>query len=201
MNRGRATPLETAINDIENTTGNGTVSVGRLLDALEDRSLGFILAAIGLLVSLPIIGAIPGLPDIAAVADIHAVVHSWIGGRTHFWAPRAVRERRVSAERVDRALERVRPAGAWVDGLIINHRLAFLVETPPARLAISATALGLALALLVLSLLPGLAIVPGLGLVLLGLALMGEDGLFAALGYLFTLATIGALVYAVRWLL
>ena len=194
-------PLETAIDDLKSATGTGRISLGSLLDALEDRSLGFLLAAFGLLVTLPVIGAIPGLPDVASIAVVLAVAHSWIGGRQSFWAPRAVREREISARKVDRALEAMRPIGARVDRLILNDRLAFLVESTAARIAISATAVVLAVALAVLSLVPGLSALPGLGLVLLGLALMGQDGLFAALGYVATLASAATLVYAVQWML
>jgi hypothetical protein len=193
----RGAPLESAIRALQRTAGDdGTVALGDLLDALEHRSLGFILLVMGVLVATPVIGAVPGLPDIAAAGAILATVHAWIGGERTFVAPDRLRARRVSAEKVQHGLARIRPVGAWIDGLVINDRLTMLVKGRPARLALSASAIALSLAIFVLSLLPGLAALPAFGLVLVGLALMGEDGLFALLAHLFTAGSAGAIVYA-----
>ncbi len=198
---GTGTPLQEAIAGLERDTGSGTVSLGELLDALEQRSLGFVLAALGILVLTPGIGAIPGVPDIASAAALLAIGHAWLGGGRRFVAPERLRARRVSADRVDRALEAVRPLGARIDRLVINERLAWLAESRGARIALSLTAALLALAVFALSLVPWLAALPAFGLLLVGLALMGEDGVFALLAHLATLASLVAAVETVGWLL
>ncbi|MGF1501946.1 MAG: exopolysaccharide biosynthesis protein [Paracoccaceae bacterium] len=193
----QAEPLENAIDQLSAEAEGGRVSVGDLLDRLEKRPMGLILVALGLLVSLPVIGAIPGLPNIVALAVVATVAHSWFGGGTHFYAPTAIRERTVDAGSVRAVLARVRPAAEWVDGLVVNQRLAFLAKGEPARTVASGAALLLAIILIPVSFVPGLAAVPGIGIVLLGLALAGEDGIFAGAGYLFMAGSIALLGWVI----
>ena len=190
-------PLETTIEEIEDATGEDRTTLGALLDSFEDRSLGLVLLVFGMLVCLPVIGALPGLPDLAALAVLLGVFHAFIGGRQHFWAPEVIRKRSVGTRTIIAALERARPAGRWIDGLVVNDRLSFLVDSRPARTAISAAAAVLALLMFALSLVPLGSLLPGIGLVLFGLALMGRDGIFALAGYVLTAGSIAAL--ALLW--
>jgi len=187
-------PLEHAIESIEDVADGETVSLGALLDSFEDRSLGFILSVFGLLNALPVIGAIPFLPNVSAVVILATVFHSFAGGRTHFMAPARLRRQEISSAKVDRMLERVRPIGEWVDARL-GDRAKLLVEGDVARAAIALVCAGLAVAMVVLSLVPGLASVPALGIMLFGLALMGRDGLVALIGYGFAGGSAVALVY------
>jgi len=178
-------PLADVIDDLSETAGRGTVSAGRLLDSLQDRSLGFILTLLGLMVTLPPIGAIPGVPDVASVLVIVAVGHSFVGGQRRFWAPESLRRREISAEKVQKGLSWIRPTGAWIDSMI-HRRLGLLVESYPARVAIALIAAALALAMFLLSLIPWFATPASVGIMLFGLALMGRDGVLALVGYLMT---------------
>jgi hypothetical protein len=186
-------PLESVIDALKQEAGNGTVRLGRLLDAFRNRSLGFVFLLFGLVASLPVIGAVPGVPAVVALVVLLSVGHSFIGGRAHFWAPEAVRRQRVDADRVSAWLEWIRPISRRVDGLV-RPRLGILVDSPPARIAISLIAVGLALSMLVISIVPFLVLVASLGLMLFGLALMARDGLLALIGYVFAAGTVAALV-------
>lgn len=190
-------PLQSAIDALSREAGNGTVRLGDLLDAFEDRSVGFVFLVFGLIASLPVIGALPGLPAVTALVILLTVGHAFVGGRTRFWAPEAVRRQRVDADRVSAWLERVRPVGRWIDGLV-GPRLAPLADGPFARLALALEGVGLALAMTVLSIVPFLVLVASIGLMLLGLALMARDGLMALLGHGFALATLAAAVWAIQ---
>jgi hypothetical protein len=133
------------------------------------------------------------VPAVVALVVLLSVGHSFIGGRAHFWAPEAVRRQRVDADRVSAWLEWIRPISRRVDGLV-RPRLGILVDSPPARIAISLIAVGLALSMLVISIVPFLVLVASLGLMLFGLALMARDGLLALIGYVFAAGTVAALV-------
>ncbi|GMG84471.1 hypothetical protein LNKW23_36870 [Paralimibaculum aggregatum] len=193
--QGHDEPLEQAIDDIDEAVGEDRLRVGTLLDAFEDRSLGFILTVFGLVVSLPVIGALPGLPNVAAIVILLTVFNTFIGGQNRLWAPEILRRQEVSAGPVHRVLGWVRPIGARVDALL-GERMAVLVAGRPARIAIAAVAALLAMAMVVLSIVPFLALPASLGIMAFGLALMGRDGLVALLGYLFTGGTLVALGYA-----
>jgi len=186
-------PIDAAIDDIEGAVGRETTTLGTVMDSFEDRSLGAILLIFGLLVFLPFIGAIPGLPDVAALVVLIAVFHALVGGSQHFWAPDAVREKEVSADKLRDVLERARPYTRRIDWLVRPGRLGLLVETSPARLIIALSAAALAALIFVLSLVPFAASAPALALALLGLALMSRDGLFALAGYAASAAALGTL--------
>lgn len=188
-------PIETVIDDIEGATGDGEARLGDLLDSFEDRSLGAILLIFGVLTATPIIGAVPGLPDLAALVVVIAIGHSFVGGSQHFWAPETLRERTFDAARVDRALARIRPIGRYVDGWVVNDRLAFLAASWPARMTIALVSAGLALLVGLLSFVPFAVVPPALAWALLGVALMGRDGVFALAGYLVTAGSVGLLAY------
>lgn len=201
MTSTATTPLEAALDELKQETNGATVALGDLLDRLEQRPLGLTLVILGLLVSLPVIGAIPGLPNIVALAVLFAVGHALIGGTQHFYAPRSLREKSVDAARVDGVLRRIRPAAKWVDGLLASERFDVLTRSYAARIALGCAAAGLALLLIPLSFVPGLAALPGLGIVLVGLALLSQDGLIAGIAYVFAAGSVAAAVYAVTWLL
>lgn len=189
-------PLQDTINAIDDAAGDGTVSLGTLLDSFEDRSLGVILAVFGLAVALPVIGGIPGMPAVGSLVVIIAVFHAFVGGQTHFWAPDIVRRQEVEASRVRSMLDHVRPAGRWIDNLL-SRRLEWLVGSRTARSVLAVSAATLAGMMAVLAIVPGLGTPAALGIMALGLALMSRDGLAAAIGYLFALASAGALVWVV----
>ena len=189
-------PLESVIDALKQEAGNGTVPLGKLLDAFRNRSLGFVFLLFGLIASLPVIGAVPGVPAVVALVVVLSVGHSFLGGRAHFWAPEAVRRQRVDAERVASWLEWVRPISRRIDGLV-HPRLGFLVDSPPARIAISLIGVGLAVSMLVISIVPFLVLVASTGLMLFGLALMARDGLLALIGYISAAGTVAALVMVI----
>lgn len=183
-----AKPLETAIDEIASTAQEDKVQVGTLLDTFEDRSLGFILTIVALLVSLPVIGAIPGLPNVAALVVLFTVGHSLIGGQQRFWAPTMLRQKSIDGGTVRAVLDRVRPYGKWVDRRLDN-RLAWIVDSAPARVAISLVVALLAVAMVVLSFVPFAMLPASLAILIFGLALMARDGALAMLGYVFTIGT------------
>ncbi|MEM1343643.1 MAG: exopolysaccharide biosynthesis protein [Pseudomonadota bacterium] len=198
---GQPQPLSEAIEAIKTLGEGDTLSLGELLDAFEDRSLGVVLVIFGLIVANPITGALPFMPTIGAVAVLVTVFHAIVGDKPSFPAPQSLRKRQVARTRVRSVLERLRPVGRWVDGLMVSERLGLLADNRPARRLIAALAGLIGASMAVLGFVPGLAALPALGLILYGIALMGRDGVFALAGHTFSAATALALVYALGWLL
>lgn len=190
-----ARPIETTIDDIVNSTGGDTVRLGEVLDSFQSRSLGAILVIFGLMAGLPVIGAIPGMPDVAAAVVLIAVFHSLVGGQQHFWAPGFIRRREVNGEKVKRTLGWIRPAGQWIDGLVKADRLSVLVDSYMARIVISVSVAFLAVLMFILSLVPFGATPVALGYVLFGLALMSRDGFFALGGYILIAVSVALLFF------
>ncbi len=183
-------PLETVISDLRDQADGDGVSVGDFVAALEDRSLGGLLAVLGFLLLVPVVGGLPGAPVVVSVLILGAVAQSFLqsGG---LWLPGVVRERRVDADRLRGFLDRAEPWAERVDRLT-GHRLGFLAESRAARLAIVGCVVVLALSLIFLGLVPAGIVPAALGILVFGLALMARDGVLVLIGYAMTGAAIWA---------
>lgn len=190
-------PVEKLIDDIRGDGIRGTVTLGALLDRFEDRTLGVVLVLSGLITALPIVGAVPGVPALAAAVILFAVVHAFLGRRGHFWAPSFIRGRQFRPETVEKVLDAMRPYGRWMDRLVVNQRLSFLVDTWAARGFILVAAIALAVLMVFLAPVPFAVLPVSFSCICLGLALVGRDGLFALAGYLLLGGSIALL--AVLW--
>lgn len=188
-------PVERMIDRLQHNSSRETVTLGELLDRFEDRTLGVVLVFSGLITALPVVGAIPGVPALAAVVLLFAVAHAFFGRRGHFWAPSIIRGREFRQETIDRVLNAMRPYGRWVDGLVVNRRLSFLVDTWAARFFVLPAAVTLAILIVFLAPVPFAVLPASFACICLGLALIGRDGLFALAGYLL-LATCIAVLFA-----
>lgn len=166
------------------------ISVGDVMAALEDRSLGVIIAALALIAALPVVGAIPGVSITIAVLLLAAIGQSILGrSGGGLWLPAFVRRREIADERFEKGVAKVRPYTDWVDRRL-RPRLRLLTSNRAARVVIVMAATVLSLSLVPLAVVPWGVQAPSLGLVALGLALMTRDGLMALIGYLFAGLTV-----------
>ena len=176
-------PVEELIDALKSDNTRATVTLGELLDRFEDRTLGVVLVVFGLITALPVIGAIPGVPALAAAVILLAVVHAFFGRRGHFWAPAFIRGRTFRQEMIEKVVDAIRPYGRWMDQLVVNLRLSFLVDTWAARVFILLASVALAVLMVFLAPLPFGVLPVSFACICLGLALVGRDGLFALAGH------------------
>ncbi|MEQ3624686.1 MAG: exopolysaccharide biosynthesis protein [Celeribacter sp.] len=148
-----------------------------LLSAFGRRSYGPVLVVTGLLGASPL-GAVPTLPSLLAL--IGALYSAQIVlGRDRLWIPNMLKSREVPADKLGRAVGKMRPVAKFLDRYT-GRRLEVLVRAPSQRLA---GAICLALAALVppLELVPFAAMLPHGVIALFGLALTARDGVIMAL--------------------
>ena len=179
--------LQSVLEDLE-TAGDGDegeIALGEILDAFEGRSLGVLLTLFGAVAALPVIGAIPGMSIVTGGLILVAVAQSLFGGASGIWAPERLRKRRMSREKLGKAVEKARPVARRIDRLL-KARLRPLAS----RAAVSAASAPLALAFIPLAVVPFGVQAPALAVTLLGLSLMARDGACALVGYAFALATV-----------
>ncbi len=179
--------LRDVLDRLRRAERDGAVTVGEALSALEDRSLGLVIAGLGLIAAFPLTGALPGVPAAIAALVLAVVGRSVVGGERRLRVPGFIRRRSVDAARFERAAARLRPWAAWVDRRL-RWRLTPLVASAAARSAILALCALLALSMLPLGLVPWGVTAPALALIAFGLALAARDGLMAAAGYALTAA-------------
>ena len=180
-------PLEDVLDDFSQKVEEEGTSVGALVRAFEDRSLGAVLVLLAGILLIPFIGGIPGAPDVVATLMLIFIGQSWIG-RRGVWVPEFIGKRELDRDKLDAAVDRARPWAKRIDGLL-KSRLSGLIATRPARVAISILCAVLALSIYILGFVPFAMLPAAAAIFAFGLALMGRDGLLALIGYVFVAGT------------
>jgi hypothetical protein len=184
--------LETAIED----GGEGTISVGDLLNMFGHRSFGPIITLLGLLVVLPPLGGIPGLPAVIGVIILLFSIQILFGA-DHIWMPSFVEKRSIEASKLKEAEDKVKP---WLERIdrMITERLAWATGSVATYLAAVAVSL-LAMLMIPLELVPFAVAAPGVAIVLFGLGLVAKDGALMLAGFAATAAALTITVLFVPW--
>jgi hypothetical protein len=165
------------------------MSVGGLLDALEDRAFGLALLILALPCAIPFLY---GIPQVVAVPML-LIAAQIAAGRHTLWLPQKVRAREFSAESFRSMVARGVP---WIRRLesIARPRLTALVGGAGERV------FGLflvAFAATILIPLPGTNTWPGIAVAIVALGFIERDGLMATAGailgtlWIALLATLG----------
>lgn len=191
-NAQQQNPDESSLTDILDRLleagGNGSVSINDVLAEFQGRSLGVWLTLFGVVAALPVIGAIPGISILVAALILIAIIQTLlIGGKMR--VPGALGQREIDDDELKDAVEKSRPWAGKIDRFL-KTRLTFLIHGQAAETAIAMMAGVLALSMIPLAVVPWGVQAPATGIVALGLALIGRDGLFALIGYLCALVTI-----------
>lgn len=196
MEISRTAPLESVLETTIEECRDDKVTVGFLLDGFGDRSFGPIIMLLGLLVVIPPIGAIPGLPMIVG-AVILLFSLQIVFGAHHIWMPEFIQKQGISCEKLEQAEDRVKPWLSRIDRMI-TKRLTWATGKVATLLAAIAVSL-LALLLIPLELVPFAVGVPGAAIVVFGLALVARDGVLMLAGFAATLSTLLFAALAVPW--
>lgn len=168
------------------------ISVDQILDEIGHRSFGPFVLAAGLVLIVPGVGDIPGVTSIVGLAVL-VVSGQMLLGRKYIWLPRWLRTRTVSDKKLCKAVGALRKLAGYVDR-VLKARLTWLTIGIGARV-IAATTVAIALTTPFMEVIVFSAILAGAALTGFGLALVGHDGVFALLAYLFTALIIGAVFY------
>ena len=172
---------------------NNQVSFGQLYDAVGHRSFGPLLLIAGLVVVMPVIGDIPGVPTVMGAVVVLIAVQL-LARRRQFWLPRRMLDASLAASKVRKGVGWFRKPAGSVDKLV-RPRLTKFVRAPWTYL-IAFTALVIGLAQPFMELVPFSANSAGAALTAFGLALISHDGLLALLAMAFAALTGGVVVYA-----
>lgn len=164
---------------------SGRIRFDEVLEAIGRRAFGPLLLLAGLVVLLPVIGDIPGVPLLMACFTLLVCVQLLIGRRT-FWLPAWLRNRSMPRDKVHKALGWLHKPARLIDRLL-HDRLTFMTSELGNRLAALAC-LVIALCLPPMELIPFSANLAGLALTLFGLSIMARDGLLAIFAFALTVA-------------
>lgn len=188
--------LEELLDRLDTIDGDhDPVDLSALLRQIGRRSFGVILLLAGLIVLVPIIGDIPGVPTLAALLVAIPAIQLLLG-RNRFWLPEFLLRRSITRERLRKSLAVARKPARFVDRFT-RRRLRMLVGPLGGRV-IGAATLGIALVMPALELIPFSANLAGIALLAFGVAMIARDGLFAAISLATAASVFGLVGY---WLL
>jgi len=196
MAASRDKPLESVLDTAIEDCDENKVTVGDLLDSFGDRSFGPVIMLLGLLVTVPPLGGIPGLPIVVGAVILLFSLQIVFGAR-HIWMPGFVQSRGLECSKLEDARDRVRPWLRRIDRMI-TMRLTWAtgkIATYCAAIAVSA----LSLLMIPLELVPFAVAAPGVAVVLFGLALVARDGALMLAGFAGTAAAFSIAVFLVPW--
>jgi hypothetical protein len=169
------------------------VSFGQLYDAVGHRSFGPLLLIAGLVVVMPVVGDIPGVPTVMG-AIVALIAVQLLARRKQFWLPRRMLDASLGARKVRKGIGWLRKPAGSVDKFV-RPRLTKFVRAPWTYV-IASTALVIGLAQPFMELVPLSANGAGAALTAFGLALIAHDGLVALLAMAFAVLTGGIVAWA-----
>ncbi|RIJ29558.1 exopolysaccharide biosynthesis protein [Henriciella algicola] len=196
MTASRDKPLENVLERAINEIDGDTVTFGDVLDLFGDRSFGPIIVLLGLLVVVPPIGAVPGLPMIVGLVIILFTIQI-IFGADRIWVPGFIEKRSISKEKLKAADKKTKPWLKRIDGLI-SQRITMLTG-PWSVYASAVIVIFLALLMIPLELVPFAVAAPGAAITLYGLAIMARDGVLMLIGYVLAAITTAVTIAFVPW--
>jgi hypothetical protein len=165
---------------LENTTRDGSISIGDVLDEVGVRSFAPIILIPALILFSPLSGII-GLPTIGATF-IFLITIQKLFGRPQVWMPAILKRRRVKEERLKKAIGWLRKPTGWVDRH--THKRLTVLVSRPANMFTLLLIMGICLIIPVLEILPMVTSIFAAAISFLAIGLLARDGLFTLLGYI-----------------
>mgnify|MGYP003627962116 FL=1 len=181
-------PLENILEKAADETDGESVSFGDLLELFEDRSFGPVFTLLGLLVVLPPLGAIPGLPMVIGLVVVLFAGQMMLGS-AHPWVPEFIENLSVSKDKVRKAHQKSRAALKEIDSFV-TKRLAWVTGKTARRIAAGVVVL-LGLTMIPLEIVPFAVAAPGAAIMLIGLAVIARDGLVMLFSLAISLGVLG----------
>lgn len=172
---------------------DGHVGTGEVIDKFGQRGFGPLLFLPAFVAILPVVGALPGVSLLAALFAL-VMAAQLLFGFSSPWLPKALRERSIPADKLERAIKPARPWLARIER-ILRPRLLALTEGA-ARNLTGIAAMIISTAMLLGALLPGLIVPPALAMICLSLGLMTRDGWLILAAYALLIGA-AALVFGI----
>jgi hypothetical protein len=173
MDRVGVTEGASLSDDIEAWLDDDGLTVGHVVDALDERSFALVLMLVMLPSALPIPtgGVTHVLELVAAVVLLQVIV-----GRRELWLPRRLLEHRLGEVFTGKVLPRVMRFVRWFER-IARQRGARLLRSAPVLSVLGLVMLGFVVGAFVAPPFSGLDTLPSFGVVVVSLGLVFRDGL------------------------
>ncbi len=167
---------------------DGSVSVGDLVDALDEQGYGAALAILPLIELTPI-GGIPGVPTLLALILATLCIRLLLGYE-HFWVPDFIRRRTLTKSRVEKSVGYLKPLALRIDKRLHERLTPFAGKN--AQRAAAVVILILLLSVPPLEFIPFATSGPMIVIAIFGLGILFRDGLLMLLGFVGAVLALGA---------
>ncbi len=154
------------------------VSLADMRDAVGQRGYGPFLFVPAILEVSPV-GGIPGVPTLLGII-VAIFALQMLAGRKHFWIPGFLGRRSVNGDKLQKAVDKMRPVLRFLDR-VIRPRLSWMTRKPFLQITAALCVLCAALAP-PLELVPFASSLPFGAIALFGLGLTAHDGIVVVLG-------------------
>ena len=178
--------------DVIGEHADARMTIQDLMDALAERSFGFLLLLFGLLSAIAIV---PGLATITAIPLLFFSLQM-VGGAKTPWLPRSIARHAFAKSDLEATIQRGIPIMHFVEKLC-RPRLLFLTGGFGERL------LGLIVFVLAVVIAlpgPGTNFLPGLATAFMAIAIINRDGLFVLIGWAVSAVALYVAAWALIWL-
>lgn len=161
---------------------HGEITVGDFVAKLGERSFALII----LIFSLPNALPLPGIPGVSTVTGlpIMFIAMQMIWGRNAIWLPRKLAEKKFHQAMMTKIIGKALPSVLWLEKLLHPRMTALCTSYGERLIGLLIVLMAVILALPIL----GGNFLPGFCISLLALALLENDGFFAAISIAITLA-------------
>lgn len=188
------TGLEELVDEVEATASEQReVSIDAVMDRLGRRSFAPLLLLAGLMMVVPGLSDIPGVPVMLGLVVI-LISSQVLLRRDHIWMPQWLLDRSADSDKVDKAMDWLRRPARFLDRLtkprqkwLVRHAGVYVIATASIVVA-AATPL--------MELVPFSASLAGIAIAAFGLSLVAEDGVIALIAMAFCVVAAVVLAYA-----
>ena len=169
-----AGPLMGTVAKVRSTSSGARVSVGEVIETLDEKGVLPAILIPALIAATPL----SGIPGVSAVCGLLIALLSFelIAGFRRLMLPKTLKSRSMDAARLRTAIQRIEPVLAWLDRHSEN-RLSFLFHRPFIWLP-QVLCLVSGMAMPFLEFIPFSGSIAAIGVCLLVIAMLTEDGLF-----------------------
>lgn len=159
---------------VRSTSSGARVSVGEVIETLDEKGVLPAILIPALIAATPL----SGIPGVSAVCGLLIALLSFelIAGFRRLMLPKTLKSRSMDAARLRTAIQRIEPVLAWLDRHSEN-RLSFLFHRPFIWLP-QVLCLVSGMAMPFLEFIPFSGSIAAIGVCLLVIAMLTEDGLF-----------------------
>lgn len=171
--------LTDILDALEEAATGPTVAISDILEEIGDRSFAPIILVPALILVSPLSG-IFGLPTIGAIFMLLVTLQKLLG-RDHVWFPDFLKRRKVTSDRLSKAVSWLRRPVTWVDTQ--THKRLTVLVSRPANIVTLLLIVCICIIIPFLEVLPMVTSIFALAISLFSIGLLARDGLFTLLGY------------------